>query len=472
MDAVEAHMDYVTEHSYDQVGKRTTPMWLSTIDIQTNGLPEPPLPQTLRWSGQLTSAGGANLYWDQPTILAAFELSRRTGCKCYSDAASAYIRAYFGACESVSDIRSVMDPRIYYDVTRDQAVDTRTQQPQCQPYTPAWETIWAVDSRSAQHQIRALIRANSGHNSDAISVSTSATGQADRPRLNTSVLHNLSLESETVIIESLCWLSTQNVPDRNTLVEQALMLARHRMDQRNRKTGLVPTQSNNIPHADMVATTQIGSWSNTLLRAADRTGNLEFQQIATEALRAWLKHGFDHEQHRYYRQLALRTGLPTAKPTPDDTASQAQQPSRWQAEIFDSQTRPTYNVPMSMAEACLSLHAQTGDPTSRQAVKRWIRQIRETLPANSGRGAYAEDYGRVIHFLVRASEVMKRPAYRKLAEQVASEAMDQLYVPRMGMFRSHPDEDRCDAVDGPGFLLLALMYLEGSDPTTSSTLRF
>ena len=36
-----------------------------------------------------------------------------------------------------------------------------------------------------------------------------------------------------------------------------------------------------------------------------------------------------------------------------------------------------------------------------------------------------------------------------------------------GMFRSHASEDRYDAVDGVGFLLLALIYLEtGKKPDT------
>ena len=82
------------------------------------------------------------------------------------------------------------------------------------------------------------------------------------------------------------------------------------------------------------------------------------------------------------------------------------------------------------------------------------------------------DYGRAIHFLVRASEVMKRPTYHTFARDLANEAMASLYVAKMGMFRSHPDENRCDSADGPGFLLLALMYLEGSDPTKQSALQF
>ena len=55
---------------------------------------------------------------------------------------------------------------------------------------------------------------------------------------------------------------------------------------------------------------------------------------------------------------------------------------------------------------------------------------------------------------------------------IAKEAMKKLYVPKMGMFRSHLGENRCDSADGPGLLLLSLMYLEGDDPTLKSSLQF
>ena len=125
-----------------------------------------------------------------------------------------------------------------------------------------------------------------------------------------------------------------------------------------------------------------------------------------------------------------------------------------------------------MAEACLSLHAKTGDQLSKEAVERWVNIIKQQLPADNMGGGYADDYGRAIHFLVRASEVLKNPGYRMLALDIANQAMEQLYVSKMGMFRSHPVENRCDSADGPGLLLLALMYLEGNDPTTDSSLQF
>ncbi len=70
--------------------------------------------------------------------------------------------------------------------------------------------------------------------------------------------------------------------------------------------------------------------------------------------------------------------------------------------------------------------------------------------------------------LVRAAISLERLEYRELANRVAWEATDRLFVQDAGMFRSHPGEDRCDAVDAPGFLLLALLYLETEEESVSA----
>jgi uncharacterized protein YyaL (SSP411 family) len=138
------------------------------------------------------------------------------------------------------------------------------------------------------------------------------------------------------------------------------------------------------------------------------------------------------------------------------------------AEVFDIHERPTHNYPMPMAETCLSLSEKTSGYIFVEAVERWVSHIRTSLPANGERGAYAEDYGRVIHFLVRASRSLNRPEYLELARKIADEAIERLFVVQSGMFRSHPGENRCDAVDGLGILLLALLYLDtGEEPASA-----
>lgn len=463
MDAIEAHMDYVTEHSYDQIGPRSTPMWLSTIDLRSNGLPTPLMPRSPRWNGICISAPGANLYWDQPTILAAYELSKRTGCKCYSDAASAYISSFFAAC-TTSKTASCMDPRFYYDVKLERPIDNTGKLYICIPFTPAWETSWTVDKKLARHQVEAFIHSRLADASSNRAVHNSQSDATDAP--------DVDIESEAALIASLCWLAHQDTHQSKTLIKQALSLAKRRLGYRDHKTGLVPTKRSLHTGGKDISSIGIGAWANVLFRAAEVTGEMEFQTIAKQTLRAWLTVGYDTQQQVYYHQLECESGRPVEKVIQENHSKNPSTSRHQRTNIFDHVHRPAYQSPLRMAEACLSLHEATGDPFSKQAAERWINMIKQQLTTDDSRVSYADDYGRIIHFLVRAAEVLKTPEHRLLARDIAKKAMEKLYVPKMGMFRSHLEENRCDSADGPGLLLLALMYLEGSDPTLESSLQF
>ena len=67
-------------------------------------------------------------------------------------------------------------------------------------------------------------------------------------------------------------------------------------------------------------------------------------------------------------------------------------------------------------------------------------------------------FGRAIYFLADASVTLSEPGYTAEARKLADAAVDILFA--HGMFRSHAGEDRYDAVDGVGYLLLALIFLE------------
>ncbi|MCG8652440.1 MAG: hypothetical protein MI861_21545, partial [Pirellulales bacterium] len=155
-EAVESHLDYLTEHSLDELGEVATPMWLATIDLRTNGLPAKLLPARPRWRGGATSAGGANLYWDQPSILAAYELSKRTGCACYEDAADAYISSFLEHCVFAPSGLLQWGHQRYYDVTSDQVKQVAGGFHQCRPHVPAWETLWAIDSEVTRKAMVAM----------------------------------------------------------------------------------------------------------------------------------------------------------------------------------------------------------------------------------------------------------------------------------------------------------------------------
>ncbi|MGI9473433.1 MAG: hypothetical protein ACR2NZ_17965 [Rubripirellula sp.] len=437
LDAVVAHMQYLTEHSYDQVGKVSTPMWLSKIDIRSNGLPKSREAGDPRRNAGASS--GASLFWDQPSLVAAYELSQRTGCKCYTDAAQAYTQAYIDACLDGQSGMLWWGSDHEYDVVEDSIVgpdgdDRRTYLPR----TPGWETMWLIDRSVVERQIRSMSEI---HDTDP----------------------SLALAPDWVLIDSVCWLAAQDASDRQSLLNQAWEVARARFKTRHPDTGLITTAAIVADQVDAESTTELGVWAMSLLRAAQQSRSQAFQNMADEAISRWLFNGYDSDAGKYYRSIEVASRTPIRG---------ANQSSGWHAEVFVPDGTQNPNHAMPMAETCLSLFDLTGKQIYQESVERWVAQIEASLPANQGHGAHAEDYGRVIHFLVRASIVMDEPRYRALAESVAQEAMKVLYEPKLGMFRSHPGEDVCESVDGPGYLLLALLSLEGSNTEFESALHF
>lgn len=180
-----------------------------------------------------------------------------------------------------------------------------------------------------------------------------------------------------------------------------------------------------------------------------------FAEMAQNAVSAYLRYGYDQRAGAYYGRLQVADGKPILgeKVT---TYQPREYAGIWEV-LF-----PTHDYPMSLAESTLSLYALTGGEEFQAGARRWIQIIAKNMPAREGKGAYAEQYGRCIHFLVRASQVFGEAEYLELAHRLAEEATEQLFA--FGMFRGHPGEDRYDAVDGVGYLALALLYLETGEP--------
>ena len=90
--------------------------------------------------------------------------------------------------------------------------------------------------------------------------------------------------------------------------------------------------------------------------------------------------------------------------------------------------------------------------------RRWAKEITEALPEiNKTGGSYAEDYGRTISFFVHFYHATGEDHYLTLAENVARDAVDKLYV--NGLFKAHPAKPYYEATQGVGILLHSLLEL-------------
>ena len=456
-DAIIAHMQYVTENSYDEEGDVETPMWLATIDLKTNRLPKSQQPRTPRWSTFATAPAGASLFWDQPTFAAACELSKRTGCKCYTDALELYAQSYFDACTDEETGVLWWGSEHYYDVIRDKPAGAEDQSFDL-ARTPAWQTLWSVDRSIVERQIRSMSEVRDLH-------------------------PDSSIEPEWVLIESLSWLAEKDVANPQSLRDQAATIVQDRVAKRHPKTGLIETASLLSPAArtaltngdasdrDQTSTAPLGHWINGLLNTDAQSEPSQLEKVADEIASSWLTYGYDAREGLYFDTVQTSTGRPLPANERGEHASVF--PSSKVTPLGEhTNDKVTMQSPLPMAEACLTLFERTRKPVYRKATERWIKHVQGSLPLENDKVAFVEDYGRVIHFLARAGTVLDDDLSRRLAKQIADESMKLFYAPRLGMFRSHSGEDRCDSVDGIGYLLLALLSLEGPITTADSSFHF
>ncbi len=448
------HFDRMLATGRADFGPRPTAMWMSSLDTKTGRYPADdarPAHIPKRAYRNIDAPRGCSLYWDQPLIEAAHTLSRLTGDGRYADAADACVRDFLATCVSHESGLFLWGNHYYWDAF---AGCVRRfggeEDPVCvsprkefgalheiRPITPVWDAFWRVDPAATERAIRAA-----GENHLFDPESGGFNRHADRGRAHAF------LEAGGILAESLGWLFAQTQDE--DLAETALRIAAWSWSHRDRQTDLVPV-SPLIDRWDKYAcTSEVGLWAGCLLRAMACTGRAEFGRIAEEAVLAYLRFGYDERAGTYYGKVRIADGRPvlSEKETvyaPDDHVD------LWEP-LF-----PRHDYPMALAEACVRLHALTGRQEFAVAVERWVGVVERNLPARGGRGGYAEHYGRCIRFLVLAGRQFGTEAYLSLARRVAAEAIEVLHTGTM--FRTHPGEDRYDAVDGLGLMALGLVEL-------------
>lgn len=469
VEAVEAHLVYVTEHALDEYGPHHNPMWLSTIDIQTSRLPESFLkparsPQPVGNAPSHHQIASSHFYRDQPTLVAAMELARRTGCKCYHDATLAYARAFLAASRGESFLKNPFLSACQYDVIEDNMQIDRVAADRWPIHSPAWEIQWQVDptktTQTIEHAANQLL---------------SKRGVTASPEL----------ADYAMVLDSLSWLLTKTSA-RNRQQPGSTDRPSRKAGGLASGNGVDPSEKDdsrqkwlNLARRIAVKASvegrpmeEVGVWIENLNRASLATGDRDFQTIASRTLGDWLDRNLathtirDTSQepvtNRQGRSVTQSQVASTTvdKPAPEDRPRDA-------ANDINARGRA-----MPLAEACLSLWASTAEEKFRNAAIHWAKTIEARPPATLAGQTTAGHYGRTIHFLVRAAEVLQDSRYHELAEGIADDAMNRLYEPNFGMFRSRVGTERCNASDEPGLLLLALFYLDGDDPTSGSAFHF
>ena len=429
---IASHLDRLT----DAAAELDPPMWPSVLDVRTGRYPDGDhAPQ--RVYRLIGAPRGSTLYWDQPSLVAAFALSERTAAPRYARSADAYVRSFLDLCVAPTGMFR-WGNHAYYDVLERKVVEFHNGYHELRPITPAWDVFW----RHAPERTAGYIRAMGGRH-----VYDPTTGGFNRHDDGRKA--HAFLEAGGILAESLAWLYGKTGDEK--LADLALRIARYSYGHRDPTTGLVKNEPDMGRWDAKVATTEVGVWAHCLLRAGAYTSNDEFVEMARNVARAYLEHGYDGATGRYFGQVAVTTGEPV---DPDE-------PGYWPrrySEPWGTDQWPTHDYPMPLAEACLSLYALTGEQAFLDAVHRWARVAVESSPGRTGDWAYADSYGRCVHFLARAGLQLGEERFMDAAAALADEAVNRLC--ENGMFQGYPDSHLYESVDGVGCLLLGLLLLE------------
>lgn len=448
------HLDTQLREGLADTGPEPTAMWLSSLDARTaKPVVDRPADAPRRVYRNIDAPGGSAAYWDMPLMVAARRLGDLTERPALTEAAHAYLRDVLARSRARNGLL-LWGNHYFWDASRGCVVSFRSEEPpepvdvrredgalhEARPLPPAWDLLAEVDAEAADKAIGAM---------GAWHVFDPRCGGFNRHADRHSGC--AFLESGGILVESLCWQAgrTRDGKLARRLVELAMKIAGFSWAHRRKDIDLPENNPTRDRWDKLVCTTEVGLWAGSLLRAFARTGQREFLAVAYKAMAAYLEHGYDDRAGLYFGRLNVADGSPDLI----DPAT-PYMPGEY-ADNYNAMF-PTHDYPLAMAEACAQLLAITGDDIFREGVERFAATLAD-LP-NPSRPIYAESLGRAVWFLLSAAETTKSDPPRRQAEALAEWALEHLWTGTL--FRTHTTEDRYDAVDGLGLLMLALIRLE------------
>jgi hypothetical protein len=463
-------VDTLIEHGTDRYGPIKTAMLMSIVDVRTHQSPEKPL-----WLDTVAfyepgrahrrAMRGSNFWYDQAMLRVMYRLSKLSGDPKYADAADRYIDAVFKYAVKDNGLL-VWGTHIFYDAYADKHAGDGRGQHEILVFHPEWAELFRRNPQATRREVDMIWEWH---------IVDKQTGQHNRHD-DKKVGCDFAFSGGSF---ALACAAMYNQTKEEKYLQRAKLIAGWHWRHRNEKTNLVPDapSTGNRHDATHCFTTIPGPYASQLLRCHELTGDTWFRDVAVACLKAYDKWGYDKEAQTYHAMLKL-DGTPVPE-EPRGSGYDAWKPTGhvdvWKTTVY------SYEFPLIAAQSCLygyELTAADGgkaDPELLNAALRWAAVIEKNLPPKTGRrwkkeleaampelrrtgGSYAEDYGRTISFFVHLYHATGQQRYLELAEKVAREAVDKLYV--NSLFKGHPAKPYYEATQGVGILLHAILELD------------
>ena len=458
---VQTCVDTLIAHGTDTYGEKSTPLLVSILDVNTLTCPENPaaLDEAFRVvRRERRNPAGANLLTDQPMIAAMLRVTERTGNPKYADAARAYTRY---CLQNLVDDNGLLwwGWHRHYDVFRDSFEGHSGNHHEIHAIQMIdWDVLWELDPDATRREIEAIWTWH---------VIDKQTGEINR-HADGKRGCDFSMSAGSHL-RAFAFLYTKT--NEGVWLERAKLLANYYYDRRNPDTNLFPERPNagtDRFDGSAFVTSITGCYCRALLDAYRMTGDPLFKDHASVYLSAYANYGYDATTGKYWGALSL-DGTPI--PGPRSTEEYAMYEPRGYLDLWEPYAAG-YQYAIYTAEAYLQAYRVTNDTVFLTAAKRFADWIGRVPPGTvetentwysaytngpGKEGTYAGKYGRAISFLVGLYGTTGEEQYRESAVRLADEAVTKLYS--NGVFRGHPAKPYYEAMDGVGYLLLALLDL-------------
>ena len=463
-------LDTLIEHGTDRYGSVHTPMLMSILDVYTLDSPQEPelLDAKIRTEGRPThgrlSPGGTNLWLDQPVLKAMYECSKRTGDSKYSKAADAYFDYAMKNCRK-SNGMFVWGSHSYWHGYSEKGSGDGLHEILIKHAD--WASMYRLNPDAVREEIEGIWKWH---------VVDKKTGLHNRHD-DGNVGCDFAFSGGSFAI---AFSFMYNVTGDESYLDKARTVADWHWNHRDAKTGLVPDAPRLTSRYDgkHCMTSTIGPHVSQMLKCFELTGDGHFRDVAIGYIKAYEKYGWDEKARTYYGMLEL-----DGTPVPDkgkgsgyDAWAPYGHIDVWRASMY------SYEMPLIAAQAAVYAYELSGaDAGSRDkellvTARHWAEVIEKNLPVSVGRrwgkdieaampeilktgGTYAENYGRTISFFVHLYRATGEERYLKLAEGLGRETVETMYV--NGLFKGHAAKPYYQTNDGVGFLLYALLELDG-----------
>ena len=420
----------------------------------------PPV-KTVPWRGENRDSfwrpRASDFFEDQPTFRAMYQFSQTYGSSRFQDFAD---RSQSYAMTLRGDKGMFWwGSHRYYDVFSDTKMSPNGDHHEILTKRPDWDRLWDLDPEATKHELEGIWKWH---------IVDKETGEHNRHN-NAKRDHSFAA-SGGQFIYALSFLYSRTGDE--TYLRGAEKIAEFHWTHRNSDTNLIPSDPDEKSRWDgfHCGHQVIGYHCYYLIKSYELTGREVFLRNAIACMTAFARYGYDDSTGRFYGTVHVETGKP---PEGSRVYSdyRSQMPSGhadlWQPYQYG------YEHALQVAQCYAYAYSVSKDPGMLDAAVKWADFIRSVPPKNGCRtdtwyelyarlfsryGTFAEHYGRTISFFINMHANTGHAVYLDDARRTAKDAVSSLQFD--GLFRGHPARPYYSAIDGVGFLLVALLQLD------------